>query len=148
MSLAVSITKRERKRQLRSGTTVVQTRYVVNFQEPQTGQRKQLFFERHRDAVAKRTEILASVVTGSYATPRTASPTVAEVVQRWLESRRNQVKAGTWRSYQQAVGYVIGPLLVGTKLQRHAYARTGVKPASGDLIEMLGAVRVADARAP
>jgi integrase len=144
MSLAVSITKRERKRQLRSGTTVVQTRYVVNFQEPQTGQRKQLFFERHRDAVAKRTEILASVVTGSYATPRTASPTVAEVVQHWLESRRNQVKAGTWRSYQQAVGYVIGPLLVGTKLQRHAYARTGVKPASGDLIEMLGAVRVAD----
>jgi integrase len=123
---------------------VVQTRYVINFQEPQTGQRKQLFFERHRDAVAKRAEILASVVTGSYATPKAAAPTVAEVVEHWLESRRNQVKPGTWRSYQQAVGYITGPLLVGTKLQRHAYARTGVKPVSGELIEMLGAVRVAD----
>jgi integrase len=143
MSVAVSITKRERKRRLKSGATVLHTRYVVNFQEPETGQRRQFFFERHRDAVAKRDEILASVVTGSYAPPR-AGPTVADLVEHWLESRRTQVKPGTWRSYHQAVGYITGPLLVGTKLQRHAFARTGVKPVTGELIELLGATRVSD----
>jgi integrase len=144
MSLAVSITKRERKRRLKSGATVLHARYVVNFQEPETGQRRQLFFERHRDAVAKRDEILSSVVTGSYAPLQKSGPTVAELVEHWLESRRTQVKPGTWRSYQQAVGYITGPLLVGTKLQRHAFARTGVKPVTGELIDLLGAARVSD----
>ena len=60
MTLAVSITKRDRRRQLKSGAAVVQTRYVVNFQEPQTGQRKQFFFKRHRDAIAKRDAILST----------------------------------------------------------------------------------------
>jgi integrase len=137
MSAAVSITKRERRRQLKSGAAVVQTRYVVNFQEPQTGQRKQFFFKRHRDAVAKRDAILSSVVTGTYAAAQTEL-TVAQAVERWLENRRTQVKPGTWRSYQQAIGYIVGPLLVGTRLQRHAFARTGVKPVSGEFIEMLG----------
>jgi integrase len=134
----VSITKRKRKRQLTSGARVVQTRYVVNLQEPGTGKRRQFFFERHRDAVTKRDALLASVVTGSYSSAAEAELTVAKGVEHWLENRRGQVKAGTWRSYQQAVGYIIGPLLVGTKLQRHAFARTGVRPVSGELVEMLG----------
>lgn len=142
-SSAVSITKRNRKRHLKSGAHVVQTRYVVNLQEPGTGKRKQFFFERHRDAVAKRDELLASVVTGSYSATQTEL-TVAQAVEHWLENRRGQVKPGTWRSYQQAVGYIIAPLLVGTKLQRHAFARTGVRPVSGELIEMLGAKPVSE----
>jgi integrase len=142
-SSAVSITKRKRRRQLKSGATVVQTRYVVNFQEPQTGRRKQFFFERHREAVGKRDELVASVVTGSY-TAALTELTVAQAVERWLENRRGQVKAGTWRSYQQAVGYVVEPLLVGTRLQRHAFTRTGVRPVSGELIEMLGARPVSE----
>jgi integrase len=143
MSVKISLTKRQRKRLLKSGAAILQTRYVVNFQEPQTGQRKQLFFKRHRDAVAKRDELLSSLVTGTYAATKTEL-TVAQAVEHWLESRRTQVKAGTLRSYQQAVGYVLGPLLVGTRLQRHAFARTGVKPVSGELIEMLGPRPVAE----
>jgi integrase len=142
-SSSVSITKRKRRRQLKSGARVVQTRYVVNLQEPGTGKRKQFFFERRRDAVAKRDELLASVVTGSYSADQ-SELTVAQAVEHWLENRRGHVKAGTWRSYQQAVGYIVGPLLVGTKLQRHAFRRTGVRPVSGELIEMLGARPVSE----
>jgi integrase len=137
VTFTASITKRDRKRLLESGAVVVQTRYVVNFQEPQSGQRKQFFFKRHRDAVAKRDEILAGVVTGSYSAAK-SELTVAQAVEHWLENRRSQVKPGTLRSYQQAVGYVIGPLLIGTRLQRHAFTRTGVKPVNGEFIEMLG----------
>jgi integrase len=143
MSASISVTKRQRKRQLKSGAAIVQTRYVVNCHDPQTGQRKQLFFKRHRDAVAKRDELLSSLAAGTCTATR-SELTVAQAVEHWLESRRTQVKAGTLRSYQQAVGYVVGPLLIGTKLQRHAFARTGVKPVSGDLIEMLGPRPVTD----
>jgi integrase len=128
---------------LKSGVAILQTRYVVNFQDPQTGQRKQLFFRRHRDAVAKRDDLVSSLVTGVYSPTRT-DLTVARAVEHWLESRRTQVKTGTLKSYRQAVGYVVGPLLIGTKLQRHAFARAGVKPVSGELIEMLGRRPVAD----
>jgi integrase len=143
MGAAASVTKRERKRQLKSGAVILQTRYVVNFQEPETGQRKQFFYKRHRDAVAKRDELLSSVVTGSYSAAK-SELRVSQAVEHWLENRRTQVKPGTLRSYQQAVGYIIGPLLVGTKLQRHAFARTGVKPVSGEFIEMLGLRPVAE----
>src|SRR5262245_4725547 len=143
MGAAASITKRERKRQLKSGAAILQTRYVVNFQEPETGQRKQFFFKRHRDAVAKRDELLSSVVTGSYSAAK-SELSVSQTVEHWLENRRTQVKAGTLRSYQQAVGYIIGPLLIGTKLQRHVFARPGCKAVSGEVSDTLGARPVAE----
>ena len=48
MTFTASITRRDRKRQLRSGATVIQSRWIVNFREPRSGQRKQLFFERQK----------------------------------------------------------------------------------------------------
>lgn len=51
-----SITKRERVRKLKT-KTIVQTRYVVNATDPRTGQRKQFFFEKLRDAQQKRNEL-------------------------------------------------------------------------------------------
>jgi integrase len=142
-NFTASITKRDRKRRLRSGGIVVQTRFVVSFREPRTSRRKQLFFERHKDAVAMRDALIASVVTGTYAESQT-NLTVAEVVQYWLDNRRGEVKPATSESYQQAAGYIVGPLLIGTKLERHLYARTGEIREGAQFIDMLGQRLIAD----
>jgi integrase len=122
---------------------VVQTRFVVNFRDPATGRRKQLFFARHKDAVAMRDAVLASVVTGDYTDVKT-DLTVADAIGHWLEHRRREVKAGTWDSYRQAASYVVGPLLVGTRHERHRFSRRGATPQDAQFIDMLGPVRVAD----
>ncbi len=144
MTFTASITKRNRKRKLRSGQQVEQTRFVVSFRDPATGRRKQLFFARHKDAVTMRDALLASAAMGSYSDLQTSDLTVARIIEHWLENRRREVKAGTWASYRQAVHYVVGPLLVGTKWERHQYARRGVRPPDSQFIEMLGQTRVAD----
>ncbi len=142
-TFTASISKRERRRRQRSGAVVVQTRFVVSFREPRTGRRKQLFFERHKEAVAMRDALVTSVVTGTYAETQT-SMTVAEAVDYWLRNRRGEVKGSTWDSYRQAAGYIVGPLLIGTKLERHMYARKAVRPAGAQLIDMLGPKLIAD----
>lgn len=103
MTFTASIMKRDRKRWRKSGAVVVQTRFVVNFRDPCTGRRKQLFFARHKDALAMRDAMLASVVTGSYTGVR-SDLTVAQAMEHWLENRRREVKSGTWGSYRQAAG--------------------------------------------
>jgi hypothetical protein len=142
-TFTASITKRDRRRRQRSGAVVVQTRFVVSFREPRTGQRKQLFFDRHKDAVAMRDALVTSVVTGTYAETQT-SMTVAEVVDYWLNNRSGEVKGSTWDSYRQAAGYIVGPLLIGSKLERHLYARKGLRPAGSQFIDMLGPKLIAD----
>lgn len=142
-AFTASITKRDRRRRQRSGEIVVQTRFVVSFREPRTGRRKQLFFERQKDAVAMRDALVVSVVTGTYAEAHT-NLTVAEVVDYWLHNRKCEVKPSTWDSYRQAAGYITGPLLVGTQPERHVYARTGERPEGAQLIEMLGPRLIAD----
>ncbi|MDX2204606.1 MAG: site-specific integrase [Hyphomicrobiaceae bacterium] len=49
-------------RKLKTGT-VIQTRYVVNTVDAATGQRQQFFFERLRDAQAKRSALIAEQAT-------------------------------------------------------------------------------------
>ena len=66
MPLTASITKRKRRRRLTSGAVVTQVRYVVNFREPRSGRRRQLFFASHQDAVVKRDALLSSVATSGY----------------------------------------------------------------------------------
>ena len=58
MTFTASITRRDRKRRLRSGAIITQSRWVLNFREPRSGQRKQLFFERQKDAIAKRDALI------------------------------------------------------------------------------------------
>ncbi len=143
MTFTASITRRDRRRLLRSGNVVIHTRFVVNFREPRSGRRKQLFFKRHKDAVAMRDALLASVVTGAYSATQT-NMTVAHAVEYWLENRRSEVKPGTWKSYRQATRYIVGPLLVGSRLERHAYTRRGRRPEHAEFVEMLGPVPLAD----
>jgi integrase len=122
---------------------VTQTRFVVNFREPRTGRRKQLFFERHKDAVAMRDALIATVATGTYSESQT-NWTVTEAVAYWLENRQAEVKATTWASYQQAAHYITGPFLIGSKDERRLFAMTGHAPAGLQVLPMLGKIQLAD----
>jgi integrase len=143
MTFTASITRRDRKRLTRSGSVVVHTRFVVNFREPKTGKRKQLFYKRHKDAVAMRDALLASVVTGAYSATHT-NMTIAQAVNYWLENRKDDVKEGTWKGYRQASHYIIGPLLLGTRFERYNLARRGKKREDARFVEMLGPLPLAD----
>lgn len=141
MTLAINITRRVRKRTLRSGATVVQTRYVVNYREPGTGKRKQLFFERQKDAQAKRSEIAGNLQNGTYSAQR-RTVTVGDAVRAWLADRESSVKGYTLQGYRQSAAYIIGPLLVGTREERAEFTATGRKPNGAELLPMLGDVRL------
>ena len=65
MSVTVNITKRERHRKLKSGALVSHTRWVINYREPQTGKRRQLFFARAADAQVRRNAIVTEIGTGN-----------------------------------------------------------------------------------
>jgi integrase len=70
-----------------------------------------------------------------------ADSTIADIVRYWLRSRQPEVKPNTWKSYrQQASLYVVGPLPVGTKVDRFKYAIAETK--SCELVEMLGPVQI------
>ncbi len=142
-TFSASITKRDRKRLSRSGEQVTQTRFVVNFREPRTGRRKQLFFERHKDAVAMRDALIATVATGTYSESQT-NWTVSEAVAYWLENRQAEVKSTTWASYQQAAHYITGPFLIGSKDERRVFAMTGSAPEGFQVLPMLGKIPLAD----
>jgi integrase len=143
MSININITKRERTRRLKSGAVVKHTRYVLNFRDPRTRDRKQLFFERLKDAQRKAAEISAAVTTGTYAPERNV-PTIADAVQSWLKDREGNVKERTHWGYQNVARYITDPLLIGTTKQRSEYTMTGETPQGTRLEQMLGNVKVSE----
>ena len=139
-----TITKRIRKRTLSGGRVVEQTRWFVNFNDPDTGQRKLPSFETKRDADAFRTELLGKVHTGVYVDPARA-PTVSEAVAHYLENRKAEVKASTLYGYEVVAKAITGPLLEGTTQERADYAMSGELPRpNARLLQMLGPVSTAD----
>ena len=68
--------------------------------------------------------------------------TVAQAVDYWLENRKDEVRKTTWRSYKQASRYVVGPLLVGTRMDRHNHTRRGLLKSGAELIVMLGPTQI------
>jgi len=144
MPTSINITRRIRKRKLSSGGVVEQVRWVVNYREPRTGRRRQLFFERQKDAQMKGNDIIAQVATGTYATAQSELVTVAEVTRRWVGSRETYVERNTLVGYGFGVANIIGPLLIGTPLQRSEFTTTGNVPPGTRLIPLLGEVRVVD----
>jgi integrase len=107
MPPCINISKRIRKRRRADGSIVEQPRFVVDFRDPQTGKRRQFFFERRKDAEAKRAELIAEMATGRYASPTTA--TVETAITNWLEDRKPKVKAVTFTTYARAARYVCAP---------------------------------------
>src|ERR1700682_574853 len=127
MTIRTSITRRDRMRVLTSGATVLHARYVLNFRDPRTGKRRQLFFRSQREAIAKRDSILAAIAAHSYSESR-GSMTVAAAIEHWLENRKPEVKGWTLETYRRlSTNCVVGPLLVGSPAQRTAYRMHGVK---------------------
>ena len=143
MAFTASITKRDRTRTLTSGATIAQTRFVVNFRHPITGRRKQIFVKSHKEAIARRDELIAGVVTGTLPNKQ-SDMTISSVVEHWLENRKSEVKKATWRGYRNGSHFIVGPLLVGNSDDRRALTWRGVKPVCPEFLEMLGNVRVAD----
>jgi integrase len=144
MGSSVNITKRVRKRKLTSGAIVEQTRWVLNYREPRSGRRRQLFFEKQKDAQARRNQITAEVETGTYSEDRHRSVTIREIVRRWLESRGGEVKDGTLDGYRRAAANIAGPLLVGTTQQRTQFTLTGKQPEGTRTIPLLGDFKAHD----
>jgi integrase len=144
MGSSVNITKRVRKRKLTNGAIVEQTRWVLNYREPKSGQRRQLFFEKQKDAQARRNQITAEVETGTYSEDRHRSVTIREIVRRWLESRGGEVKDGTLDGYRRAAANIAGPLLVGTTQQRTQFTLTGKQPEGTRTIPLLGDFKAHD----
>lgn len=143
MAIAINITKRERHRRLKSGEIAIHTRYVLNFRDPRTGSRKQLFFARQKDAQLKASEIAAAVKIGTYAQERTTL-TVKEAVQNWLDDREGNVKERTFKGYKHVARSITDPLLIGTPRQRAEYTTTGELPKGTRIEHLLGAVKVTE----
>ena len=86
MTLNINLTRRIRRRRLKGGSIVEQTRYVLNWRDPRTGDREQRFFERQRDAQEKRCELIAAFERGAYSSSKPV--TVADADAAWLEAKR------------------------------------------------------------
>jgi integrase len=117
---------------------------VLNYREPRSGRRRQLFFDKQKDAQARRNQIIAEVETGTYAEERTRAVTIREIVLRWLESRDGAVKAGTLAGYRRAAANIVGPLLVGSAQDRTRFKLTGERPEGARSVPLLGDTKVRD----
>ena len=109
MTLNINLTRRVRRRKLKDGSVVEQTRYVLNWRDPRTGEREQRFFERQRDAQERRSELIAAYDRGALRSSR-QTVTVADAVAAWLETKRGTVRPITFATYAFQSRYVVGPL--------------------------------------
>jgi integrase len=109
MTLNINLTRRVRRRKQKDGSIVEQTRYVLNWRDPRTGEREQRFFERQRDAQERRSELIAAYDRGAYSSSR-QTMTVADAVAAWLETKRGTVRPITYDTYAFQSRYVVGPL--------------------------------------
>jgi integrase len=140
MALSINLTRRLRRRKLKSGETVEQTRYVLNWRDPRTGAREQRFFERQKEAQETRAELIAAFDRGTYSAQR-KTITVGDAIAAWLETKRGVVRPVTFAAYEFQSRHVVGPLAPGEA--RRAIIRSGVgaKPKAR-AIELLGRVKV------
>ena len=110
MTLNINLTRRVRRRKLKDGSVVEQTRYVLNWRDPRTGEREQRFFERQRDAQERRSELIAAYDRGAYSSSNQDRNRRATPSRRG--SRRSAVRSGRSRfaTYAFQSRYVVGPL--------------------------------------
>jgi hypothetical protein len=144
MTLRLNITRRTRRRRGKDGTVSVLERYVLNYRDPKTGQRHQLFFERRKDAEARRDALVQDYQSGASVAPHRASVTVSDAVARWLANREGEVRTRTLRGYREAATYITGPVIRGTARERYAYSIANPKPPGVQLLPVLGHIKVQD----
>jgi integrase len=147
MTFRAQITKRIRRRKLRSGETIMQTRYVLNYRDPRAGTRHQLFFERQKDAQEKYAQLAAAVEMNVHA-PSAKSITIEQLIIAWLTTREDAVKPVTLNGYRQTCKLITGPLLVGGGRVRQRHAWLGEKPEQVKFLPLLGKVKLRDLTTP
>jgi integrase len=140
MTLNINLTRRIRRRKLKSGATVEQVRFVLNWRDPRTGAREQRFFERQKDAQEKRAELVAAYDRGAYSSTN-RSVTVGDAVAAWLETKRGVVRPITFASYEFEIGYLVGPLLPSEARRATIRSGVGARPKAKP-IELLDRVKV------
>jgi integrase len=140
LNININLTRRLRRRKLKDGTTVEQTRYVLNWRDPRTGEREQRFFERQREAQERRSEFLAAYERGVYSS-QTKTVTVETAVAAWLETKRGVVRPITFTTYKFQSRYVVGPLAPSEARRAIILSGVGAKPKAR-AIELLGRERV------
>jgi integrase len=140
MTLNISLTRRVRRRELTDGSVVEQTRYVLNWRDPRTGEREQRFFERQRDAQERRSELIAAYERGVYSSSR-QTVTVADAVAAWLDAKRDTVRPITFQTYEFQSRYVVGPLAPRQARRAIIASGKGVTPKANS-IELLGREKV------
>jgi integrase len=133
-----------RQRVNAAGKLVREHKWTVMFRCPDTGAKRRLSFATKAKAEAYRNALVAQVMGERYFNPNT-NPTVAEVVDHWVEVKRGTVKRQTIAGYRPLLKIVVGPLLQGTPQERVHYAITGEKPhRDTKLLEMLGPYKVSE----
>ena len=141
MTLNINLTRRVRRRKLKDGSVVEQTRYVLNWRDPRTGDREQRFFERQRDAQERRAELIAAYDRGAYNSSKTV--TIADAVAAWLETKRGTVRPITFETYAFQSRYVVGPLATSEGRREVIVSGKGKSSKPKDRpIELLGREKV------
>jgi integrase len=133
-----SITKRSISQKNREGKVKVYDRYILNYNDPVTGNRRIERYETRKAAEAAQNALIRQVdelVRRKGVEP----PTIKDAVQYWLKSRGSSVSKFTLRSYTQITrDYIIGPVLLGSSANRREFGLTGKIPKGIDFVPMLG----------
>lgn len=149
MKTVLNICVRYRVRRLRQGS-VVQKRYVLDYKDPSTGRRHQLFFARRKDAEDKRLQLLRLLELAPTAPPVARCdavgtlPTVRVAVDNWLAGLSRSLKASTIEYYYHIARYIVEPIVVGSPTQRRRWSRSGRIPPEAQRLPTLGEVLLSD----
>lgn len=140
MTIRANITRRIRNRRKEKGGPIVATheRWVLNYKDPRTNRRHQEFFNRKKDAEARKEALYAEHQMGSSISPRRAPVTVEKAVEGWLKNREGAVRARTFRGYKEAASYITGPVIRGSSQERYAYTLADPKPKNVEFLPVLG----------
>src|SRR5690606_20165100 len=76
----VNITQRARRRKLKDGSLVARDQWFANFNDPKTGKRRIIAFDRKKDAEAYKIALLLKVAEGSVFIDERKAPTVAQAI--------------------------------------------------------------------
>lgn len=131
----VAIRKRRRKRARKNGLVIIQVRYVVDYIDPISKRRKQLFYATQEEAIRARENLIAQRSQG---VRPTRDLSIKDAFDHWVTTKKSVVRTPTLAGYEKVRRYIVGPLVVGTSQERRAFAMGRKSAQSISFREMLG----------
>ena len=137
MSTHTNITKRKVRQKNREGKLLEYDRYFLHYKDPATGNRRMRRFNTRREAEVARNDLIMNA--GSMKRRKGGpTPTLAEAVHYWLDSKKGVISNHTHHAYKQVVlDYIIGKMFKGTSAEKRKYTMTGTKPSGAKFVQML-----------